>query len=634
MKKLPPRPSNAKLFEILVERMRDYAIFVLDPLGHIMTWNTGARLLKGYAPEEIIGKHFSVFYLAEAKAIGWPEQELKAATMQGRFEDEGWRVRKDGSRFWANVVITALRDDDGHLLGFSKITRDLTARRKAEEDMRQSEERFRLLVEGVQDYAVYMLDPDGMISSWNSGAQKIMGYQREEVAGKHISIFYRPEDLATGRPWEEIAQARRTGRAEDEGWRVRKSGERFWARVVVTALQDHDGKLRGFAKVTQDLSQREYARDLERTAQRLNEFIAMLAHELRNPLAPIRTAVHMMERLPAGDPTQAEMRRTIERQSTHLMRILDDMLDIARVTRGKLSIEQVRVDLADVVARAVEVALAAGERHDLKVELPDEPLVVTGDPARLAQVVGNLLTNAIRYTPPGGSIWIKGRREGDEALLSVRDTGRGIPAENLETIFGMFVQGKDPIHRVGGGLGVGLALARRITEMHGGRLVVASEGEGKGSEFTLCLPIGAEAEAAPAPARRPPAPSDKVAAKRVLIVDDNFDAASTLEGLMRSLGHVTRVAYHGQQALEIAQDFKPQVVLLDIGLPDISGYEVARRLRTIVSAPMKIVAVTGWGTETDRNRSAEAGFDLHLVKPVDESELMRLLANGGSASLH
>jgi CheY-like chemotaxis protein len=328
------------------------------------------------------------------------------------------------------------------------------------------------------------------------------------------------------------------------------------------------------------------------------------------------------------------MRRTIERQSTHLMRILDDMLDIARVTRGKLSIEQVRVDLADVVARAVEVALAAGERHDLKVELPDEPLVVTGDPARLAQVVGNLLTNAIRYTPPGGSIWIKGRREGDEALLSVRDTGRGIPAENLETIFGMFVQGKDPIHRVGGGLGVGLALARRITEMHGGRLVVASEGEGKGSEFTLCLPIGAEAEAAPAPARRPPAPSDKVAAKRVLIVDDNFDAASTLEGLMRSLGHVTRVAYHGQQALEIAQDFKPQVVLLDIGLPDISGYEVARRLRTIVSAPMKIVAVTGWGTETDRNRSAEAGFDLHLVKPVDESELMRLLANGGSASLH
>jgi CheY-like chemotaxis protein len=170
--------------------------------------------------------------------------------------------------------------------------------------------------------------------------------------------------------------------------------------------------------------------------------------------------------------------------------------------------------------------------------------------------------------------------------------------------------------------------------MHGGRLVVASEGEGKGSEFTLCLPIGAEAEAAPAPARRPPASSDKVAAKRVLIVDDNFDAASTLEGLMRSLGHVTRVAYHGQQALEIAQDFKPQVVLLDIGLPDISGYEVARRLRTIVSAPMKIVAVTGWGTETDRNRSAEAGFDLHLVKPVDESELMRLLGNGGSASLH
>ncbi|HEV7476518.1 MAG TPA: PAS domain S-box protein, partial [Burkholderiales bacterium] len=356
MKDQPSGPRlQQNIFELLVDRVSEYAIFVLDPEGRVKSWNTGARLLKGYFPEEIIGRHFSVFYPAEAVASGWPAQELKMATTQGRFEDEGWRLRKDGSRFWANVVITALRDPDGQLIGFSKITRDLTGRRQAEEDMRLSEERFRLLIEGVQDYALFMLDPQGIITSWNTGAQRIKGYSREEVLGKHFSLFYGAEDVAAGKPWEELATARKTGRAEDEGWRVRKDGERFWARAVLTSLYDGEGRLQGFAKVTQDLSQREYARDLENTAQRVNEFIALMAHELRNPLAPIRTAVHLMERLPAADPVQEEMRKTVERQSAHLMRIVDDMLDIARVTRGTLSIQHARVDLAEVVARAVDL---------------------------------------------------------------------------------------------------------------------------------------------------------------------------------------------------------------------------------------------------------------------------------------
>jgi PAS domain S-box-containing protein len=637
MKNPPSRfPLHDSIFEILVDRVRDYGIFVLDPQGRIVTWNTGARLLKGYLPEEIIGKHFSVFYLPDAVAQGWPQQELKVATMQGRFEDEGWRLRKDGSRFWANVIITALRDDDGHLLGFSKITRDLTARREAEEEMRQSEERFRLLIEGVQDYAVYMLDPEGIVVSWNAGAQKMKGYVREEIVGRHLSTFYRQEDIEAGRPWEEIATARRTGRAEDEGWRVRKSGERFWARVVVSALYDHDGRLRGYAKVTQDLSQREYARGLELTAQRVNEFIAMLAHELRNPLAPIRTAVHLMERLPAGDPGHEQMRKTVERQSGHLMRIVDDMLDIARVTRGTLSIERGRVDLAEVVARALEIAKASAAevRHDWNVQLPATPLLVSGDIGRLTQVVANLLTNATRFTPQGGSIWIKGSKEDGQILLCVRDTGRGIAAEHFETIFGMFVQGKEALHRVGGGLGVGLALARRIAELHGGTIEVKSGGEGKGSEFTLRLPADVSAQAEAPAVQADARPAEKITARRVLIVDDNIDAAATLNELMRSLGHATQVVHDGQQALLIAEQFKPDVVLLDIGLPGMNGYEVARRLRQGGRA-MKIIAITGWGTETDRSRSAEAGFDRHLVKPVDESELQRLIEqNGGSTSIH
>ena len=632
----PTRPLPDEIFEILVDRVRDYGIFVLDPEGRVATWNTGARLLKGYLPEDIIGKHFSVFYLPEAVAKGWPQQELKVATMQGRFEDEGWRLRKDGSRFWANVIITALRDDDGHLLGFSKITRDLTVRRQAEEELRQSEERFRLLVEGVQDYAVYLLDPEGIVVSWNAGAQKMKGYLREEITGRHISAFYRKEEIEAGRPWEELAAARRTGRAEDEGWRVRKSGERFWARVVVTALYDPDGRLRGFAKVTQDLSQREYARGLETTAQRVNEFIAMLAHELRNPLAPIRTAVHLMERLPAGDPGHEKMRRTIERQSAHLMRIVDDMLDIARITRGTLSIEQGSVDLAEVVSRALEIAKAsAGEvSHEWHVELARGPLRVVGDTGRLTQVVANLLTNATRFTPGGGSIRVKAWREDGDIVLTVRDSGRGIAAEHLETIFGMFVQGKDALHRVGGGLGVGLALARRIADLHGGTVEAASEGEGKGSEFTLRLPADPQAPAeVPAGAEGTKPAPEKATARRVLIVDDNLDAAATLDEFMRSLGHATQVAHDGPQALLMADQFKPDVVLLDIGLPGMSGYEVARRLRQS-GRTMKIIAVTGWGNEAERSRSAEAGFDMHLVKPVDEAALQHIMEQGGSASIH
>ena len=238
---------DAALFKLMAQQVRDYGLFLLDPGGRIISWNTGAHLIKGYEADEIVGRHFSVFYTPDAVARGWPEHELDVAAREGRFEDEGFRVRKDGSRFWANVIITALRDEGGRLVAFSKITRDLTERRRQEDALRQSEERFRLLIEGVVDYAIYMLDPQGMISSWNAGAERIKGYGRDEVLGTHFSRFYSDEDLKAGRPWAELAEARRYGRAVDEGWRVRKGGDRFWARVVVTSLHDPEGRLRGFA---------------------------------------------------------------------------------------------------------------------------------------------------------------------------------------------------------------------------------------------------------------------------------------------------------------------------------------------------------------------------------------------------
>jgi PAS domain S-box-containing protein len=618
---------DESLYRLIVDQTKDYAVFALDPAGHILSWNLGAQRIKGYAPEEIIGRHFSVFYTRESVERRWPEHELSVAAEEGRFEEEGWRVRKDGARFWASVTITALRDPRGRLLGFSKITRDLSERKQNEEALRHSEERFRLLVEGVVDYAIYMLDPDGVISSWNAGAQRIKGYAREEVLGRHVSHFYTDEDKRAGRPWAELAVARREGRAEDEGWRVRKDGERFWARVVVTALYDPEGRLRGFAKVTQDLTQRRHIQDLEKAARNVNEFIAMLAHELRNPLAPIRTAVQVMAQLPPGDPGHDAMRRTIERQGDQLARIVDDLLDITRVTRGAFTLERAPLEIAEAVRRAAETALPEIEarRHRLELDVP-EGLRVEGDLHRLTQLLANLLNNAARYTPEGGRIFVSARAEDASIVVRVRDTGRGIAPSLIGRVFDMFVQGRPPLERVGGGLGVGLALARRIAELHHGTLDAQSAGEGLGAELTLRLPAlqdAGVATEAPRAAAHPP-----LAPRRVLVVDDNEDAAASLALLLQSLGHETAVAKDGAEALRLAQEFRPDIVLLDIGMPGMDGYEVARRLRDLRGGrPVRVVAITGWGQEADRERSRQAGFDLHLVKPLDPQDLAQALGD-------
>jgi PAS domain S-box-containing protein len=625
------------IYRLIVEQSRDYAVFFLDLEGRVRSWNAGAQRIKGYAPEEVVGRHFSVFYTREQVDSGWPQHELKVAAAEGRFEDEGWRVRKDGSRFWANVVITALRDESGRLLGFSKYTRDLSERRLHEEALRQSEERFRLLIEGVGDYAIYMLDPEGTVTSWNTGAQRIKGYTREEILGKHVSRFYTDEDIAAGMPWEDLATARRTGRCEAEGWRVRKDGTRFWARTVLSPLYDSEGRQRGYAKVTQDMSDRRHIQDLQKAAQNVNEFIAMLAHELRNPLAPIRNAVHIMAQIGAGDPAQGQMRETIDRQSAQLARIVDDMLDIARITRGTLSIENQRIEIADVVRRAVETSTPAIEaaRHSLDVDLPAEPLLVRGDPHRLTQLLANLLNNAARYTPAGGSVAIQARREDDSVVVRVRDSGRGIEPRMMSRIFDMFVQGVSPLQRVGGGLGVGLALARRIAELHRGSLEASSEGENRGSEFTLRLPVLGAGEVRATTTGHDPAQRPQGVPRRVLVVDDNADAAAMLDMLLRSLGHETRIAHDGLDAVRVATEFRPDIVLLDIGMPGLDGFEVARRLRSLErDRPMKIVAVTGWGQDADRARTREAGFDLHLVKPVDAKDLAQALNGRNGATLH
>lgn len=618
------------VYRLLVEQTKDYAVFALDTEGKVATWNAGAERAKGYRADEIIGQHFSVFYSPEDKARNWPAQELQKAAAEGRFEDEGWRVCKDGSRFWANVIITALRDDAGRLVGYSKFTRDLSDRRRSEQALRESEERFRLLVEGVTDYAIYMLDVDGSVASWNTGAERITGYTRDEIVGVHFSRFYADDEKATA-PWKELATARRLGRAETEGWRIRKNGERFWARVVVTALHDSQNRLRGFAKVTQDLTERRQVQSLEQAARNVGDFVAVLAHELRNPMSPIRTASHLMAKLPADHPSQQNLREMLERQSNQLAHIVDDMLDMARVTRGTLSIEHDMVDLDAVVQAATETVrpMVDSEMHALTVERKPGNLAVHGDAHRLTQLLVNLLNNSARYTPKGGKIALVVSRDEHHASIRVVDNGRGFEPEATNRIFDMFVRGQDARASTDGGLGIGLALSRKIAELHGGSLEGESAGVGKGATFTLKLPLATK----PIESRRAAPPMPAAPSQRILLVDDNKDAAAALEVLLRELGHETRVVHGGRAALESIAEFKPDCVLLDLGMPDIDGLEVARRVRASGLDPQpRIVALTGWGQDDDRERTRAAGFDAHLVKPATSEQIAGVLARSAQSS--
>ncbi|MEG3183422.1 PAS domain-containing sensor histidine kinase [Lysobacter erysipheiresistens] len=487
----PPPVENAD-YRLMVESISDYAIFLLDPHGHVRSWNVGAQKLKGYRPEEIIGRSFEVFYPQQMIDIGFPARELSEAVRLGRFEDEDWRIRKDGSRFWASVVITALFDESGRHRGFAKVARDLTARRRHEEMLRRSEERFRLIVEGVRDYAIFMLDPDGYVASWNLGAQINKGYTAEEIIGQHFSVFYPQEKIDEGWPVQELEYALRDGRFEDEGWRIRKDGSRFWASVVITSLYDGHGRHYGFAKVTRDLTDRCRIDTLETQERYLYQFLALLGHELRNPLAPIANAVSIMR---LEESVSEPMRRTrdiLARQVAHLGRLVDDLLDVGRIVTGKVHLERQPVEMQQVVAESVEAMSSTlqARSHGLEVEVPREPLVVMGDRVRLVQVLNNLLHNAAKFTPDGGRVSVTLVPRGDRVELSVADNGPGIAPEELAYVFKLFAQSEKSTVGHHGGLGIGLSMVHQMVQRHGGEVSAFSSGEpGKGVEFVVRLPL-------------------------------------------------------------------------------------------------------------------------------------------------
>ncbi len=615
-------------FQQLVAGVRDYAIFTLDPSGHVTSWNEGAEHIKGYRAPEILGRHFSCFYEPHAIADHWPDQELKIAAGQGRMEDEGWRLRKDGTRFWASVVITALRDGSGNLTGFLKITRDLTERRRHEEVLRVSEERFRLLVEEVKDHALFMLDAEGLVASWNLGAERLAGYTAVEVMGRHFACLYTPESADIGLPQQHIPLAAQNGNVQTEGWLTRKNGTRFWADMTISALHDREGRLRGFATITRDLTERNRVAALEQSHESAYVFLAMLSHELRNPLAPLMTSVDILRMRNVSDPVVQQTSDVIARQVQHLTRLVDDLMDVSRITSGRIALSHALIDIAVPVARAIELSrpLIDTKLHSLHLSLPEHPVMVSGDLTRLTQVMVNLLNNAAKYTPQGGRIDLTVRAENGSVVIRVRDTGRGMPRELLPRVFDLFTQGQRSLDRTEGGLGVGLTLVQKIIALHGGTVSAHSEGVDRGSEFVVRLPRDS-AKKAPAP---PPRITDdgETHRLRVLVVDDNKDAAESLAILLELWGHEVKREYDGSRALDVSVSYRPEVVFLDIGLPGMDGYEVAGRLREVPeTARAVLVAVTGYGQEEDRRRSRRAGFDHHLVKPVAPETLRLLLTS-------
>ncbi|RZF24177.1 PAS domain-containing sensor histidine kinase [Paraburkholderia sp. UYCP14C] len=614
-------------YSSLVQAISDYAIFLLDAKGNIVSWNVGAQKLKGYTESEIVGQHFSRFYTEEAVARGWPTYELEQATLSGRFEDEGWRVRKDGTTFWANVVITAVRNAAGELTGFAKITRDLTAQREYLEALRQSEERFRLLVDSVKDCAIFMLDPQGFVVSWNSGAARIKGYTHDEIVGRHFSLFYVPEEAAAGKPARELAIARQIGTVEDEGWRVRKDGSTFWANVIITAVYDEARRLRGFAKITRDLTERRRREELERSSERLREFLATLAHELRNPLASVRNAVGTLQMETNLSPVVARARDLIDRQVTHLTRLVDDLLDVGRIMSDKVELRISRVDLAELVGRAIEAARPFTDSREQRVtaHVPEDPVIIRGDMTRLVQVLQNLLHNASKFSPKGGVIEVQGRVDFRMAVLEVRDPGCGIPVRSLDKIFELFAQEKDGQNVGEGGLGIGLTLCKSLVEMHGGSIVASSEGPGHGSTFTLSLPLAPSQSDTTDSGTLNAAP--EVQPLRILLIDDNRDSADSLAMLLELKGHEVRTAYEGEQALQIAPRFSPHLALIDLAMPKMDGYATLAAMRALPeTARTMYAAMTGFGHASDLDRTRTAGFHAHLVKPVEMAVLDALLA--------
>jgi len=626
----------------------NFSSIATDAKGVIQIFNVGAERMLGYTAAEVMNKITPADIsdpqevITRAKALSTelatpitPGFEALVFKASRGIEDiyELTYIRKDGSRFPAIVSVTALRDAQGRIIGYLLIGTDNTARKQVEAermllDQRVRDQQFytRSLIESNID-ALITTDPRGIITDVNKQMESLTGCTRDELIGAPFKDhFTDPERAEAGIKLvlgeSKLTDYELTARARD--------GKETVVSYNASTFHDRARKLQGVFAAARDVTERKLAEEALKDADhRKNEFLATLAHELRNPLAPIRNSLCILRMAGDEEPATRRVHEMMERQVNHLVRLVDDLLEMSRITSGKIDLRTEPVEIATVIRSAVETSkpLIDAGGHQIATTLPFEPLTVEADPVRLSQVIANLLNNAAKYTEPGGQIWLTVARDGREVVVSVRDTGIGISAAILPQVFQMFIQADRDHKRSQGGLGIGLALAKRLIELHGGRIEAKSAGEGLGSEFMIRLPLAPKqlpvsdgAASARQDERRSPG-------SRILIVDDNQDAAASLGVLLSMRGHDVQTMHDGVSALEAMDSFHPSVVLLDLGMPGMSGYEVARRARELPQCQNTvIIALTGWGQEEDRRRTREAGFNDHLVKPVDVDALELLLA--------
>ncbi|MDJ0388410.1 PAS domain S-box protein [Roseomonas sp. E05] len=625
--------SAANTYELLVQAVVDYAIFMLDPEGYVMSWNPGARRLKGYTTEEIIGAHFSRFYTAEDKAAGLPRRALETAAREGRFAAEGWRCRKDGSHFWAMVVIDPILQD-GRLIGFAKITRDMTAQHQAQLAALESERSFRLLVQGVTDYAIYMLSPEGCVTSWNAGAERIKGYSAAEIIGRHFSRFYMPEDVSAGMPWRALDIARREGRYEAEAWRRRKDGTRFWASVVIDAIREN-GKLIGFAKITRDLTERretqlqlEQSREQLFQAQKmesLGQLTGGLAHDFNNLLTGIMGSLELLQTQVARGQTQNLERFISSAQgaASRAAALTHRLLAFAR----RQTLDPKPIDPNRLVAGMEDlVRHTVGPAIELRFELAPDLWPTRCDPNQLENALLNLCINARDAMPDGGRLTLRtattildaqparecDMQPGEYVAIRVADTGTGMSPETLQRAFDPFFTTKP----LGQGTGLGLSMIYGFARQSGGQVRIASE-RGVGTEVCIYLPRHrGQVEEGETEPRRPKAPSWTEGGKRVLVVDDEPTVRMLASEVLKELGHAAVEATNAASGLQMLQS-DPGIDLLvtDVGLPGgMNGRQLADAARQI-HPELRVLFITGYAENATLSKGTlEPGMHV-LVKP-------------------
>jgi PAS domain S-box-containing protein len=621
--------ESERRFRLLVEGVIDYAIYMLDPNGIISNWNAGAKRIKGYNADEVVGQHFQMFYSPEDREAGLPARCLETARENGKFEAEGWRVRKDGSKFLASVVIDALYEEN-ELVGFAKITRDITERNKAADALRESERHFRLLVNGVTDYALYMLDPTGVVTNWNPGAQRIKGYLPNEIIGQHFSRFYSNADQAAGRPARALRLALESGRYEEEGWRVRKDGTFFWASVVIDPIRDDENRLIGFAKITRDITERREAQqEMEKLQLRLaqsqkldalGQLTGGVAHDFNNLLMVITGSLNALKKMVGDDPKALRAVQAIDTASQRGAALTSQLLSFAR----RQSVNPQTIDVGDSIFSVRDVLdTGLGSAIELQIEADNGIWPITVDRAEFETALVNLVINARDAMPQGGNVTVQAKNvfvddgvtKGDFVAVKVRDTGTGIPDDVLAKIFDPFFTTKP----IGKGTGLGLSQVHGFVHQAGGTIAVDSE-LGKGTSFTVCLPRSTAALT-----RRPEQLSHR-GTGTVLLVEDNPDVANASTGLLEELGYAVRWASDVDSALgEIAAN-GIDLVLSDIVMPGkMDGLALARILKQ-KHPGLPILLATGY-SEAARNAAAE--FPI-LRKPYQIHELNEALSRLGS----